>query len=259
MHNRRHNTVKFILADFLASIFGRPNITEEFVVEEGDTPADRRVFDIRASVSAFSAFYFDITIVNPSCTKYTNENIYDLNPDTASSFAETLKRTKYDKPLQDVGSNQESFIPFVIEATGRFGRDANHFLSETLRHSTNMEDKVLFPKINFLKRRIRASIAKYNAKLHLEMLANSETYWKPPRPNITSQLGPRPTHLSTIDDEWAEEPHHPSSSPSFIAPCLNPPSRQSVALDVMECVGETFEEMETLEMAELPIDDGLES
>ena len=74
-----------------------------------------------------------------------------VTPDAAATQREAEKRAKYAPLMEALGVNPARFIPFVVEATGRFGPAASNFLKklphqDLMRPGVNMDSAVQFFK-----------------------------------------------------------------------------------------------------------------
>ncbi len=78
--------------------------------------------------------YNNITIANPSCKSNTQAGSANTLL-TAATRAEQGKRRKYQACLVRASIPPDKFIPFAIEATGRFGTEAMDFFNLVMRES----------------------------------------------------------------------------------------------------------------------------
>lgn len=119
--------------------------------------------DIKVRTGATGQLLFDVGIMAPNSSKALDNGSPDT-PDTAASLAETQKRQEYAPLLHDRDLAPSSFIPFIVEATGRIGPAGKRFLSDIslypgIRAGTNL--KTL---ISYYRKRIHGHILNGNAK-----------------------------------------------------------------------------------------------
>jgi hypothetical protein len=142
---------------------------------------------VRADIGRFSCFehilqYIDVAVVNPAAISYLalEDGIYEDQTTTdrrllQSASVEALrnqgsggtahreigKKAKYRGLLGDRVENQDFFVPFVVEATGRLGPAARKFIDSVLKETkTKGAKQMLIIKIG-------AVIARNNAMMAL--------------------------------------------------------------------------------------------
>jgi len=95
-------------------------------------------------------YYIDVAVASPSSQRAILAGS-SVTPDAAATQREAEKRAKYAPLMEALGVNPARFIPFVVEATGRFGPAASNFLKklphqDLMRPGVNMDSAVQFFK-----------------------------------------------------------------------------------------------------------------
>jgi hypothetical protein len=123
VRSQRHNAVKQALAEMLAALFGQAAVSVE-------TPLGPhlRVPDITLTVGA-QVRAIDVCVVNPTADRYDPPGPDAPPAGHAAAAAERRKRLSYAPSLAARNLAPEAFVPFAIEATGRFGGAAEAFLA----------------------------------------------------------------------------------------------------------------------------------
>lgn len=117
----RHTAIKRALAEMLTKILGSAAVSMETPLGPG-----LRVPDITLELGTRTTL-IDVAVVNPAADRYSRDTA-PLTECRAAGLAEHRKRLSYASSLATRGLAPESLVPFVIEATGRFGTAAQSFL-----------------------------------------------------------------------------------------------------------------------------------
>jgi len=156
----RHLQVINALAGFAKAM--KCTVNKEVRVPEVDPNAQARL-DLRI-IHQGQAYFVDVTVVSPAATGRMR-SVPQPTPDQdpfeagyASRLAETEKVAKYARlvPLQ-------SFVPFVVEATGRLGKRATEFI-ESLCPSSS-DNPSMDKARQFFMRRLAVTVQSWNAEL----------------------------------------------------------------------------------------------
>ena len=149
----RHDTVITLLCTYLKTVHPDALIIRETPLNSTAQPPR---MDIQLKRGA-RTINIDVTLTNPACVTNINRKTY-IKTDAASDSRARYKTRKYrhhlDAMEQDDGP--QDFVPFVIETTGRLGKDALRFLKE---HRNELNPR---PLTNLLDS-ISACIAMYNS------------------------------------------------------------------------------------------------
>jgi hypothetical protein len=107
-----------------------------------------------------STTYLDITIVNPACYTYVRTLLSDQIELATATNAEARKREKYAPilGLQVPIIDMSKFVPFVIETTGRFGKEAESFLKKLKQQASQG------PETEYIFRRFKTNVWKIIAR-----------------------------------------------------------------------------------------------
>ena len=167
--NYRHDRLRDALAQLLKMCYPDAEVSTEHPVPGlpaigGDEEGNRRC-RVRADVymrEGASVTVFDVAIVNPSAQSYLVKGS-DVSCDVAATHRETLKRESF---LKRMGPHSQiSFVPFVVEATGRMGPAALDFYNRRIaEHTERWKGEQFLAKMSSI-------IAQWNARLILETRA----------------------------------------------------------------------------------------
>ena len=153
----RHTTICNLLQRYLKVTFPNTPVHREVEITGARQPAKMDVVLNRGS----GKFYIDVAVTNPAC--HTNIQIgAATKPDAASESREKMKTQKYFYVPNLPGEGPHYFVPFIIESTGRLGKQAIKFLKEC-------RDELNPRPLTTLLTSISACLALYNSL----MAANS--------------------------------------------------------------------------------------
>jgi hypothetical protein len=157
----RHNNVVEILTKHLTKSGQYENVRNEVPlgpggIREAQATTEHTLYaDITAvKVSTHRTLFFDVCIANPSAVTYRNAVAALSSLHKAGGAArqrETMKVNKYRTLNIDV-------LPFVVEATGRLGACAEHYLPTIAPNDEQDLPKALLAKIRII-------IQRYNSKM----------------------------------------------------------------------------------------------
>lgn len=168
----RHNAVRDAVADGLARIFSRAA-----VVVEPATGTDLRRPDILLTVDQ-KVWLIDISVVNPASSKHVSNGSATV-AQAASTAMETKKRADYAPTLPVLNLGPSALVPFVVEATGRLGKDALEFLDALLTAPGRNAHCNVSNTTRFMMGRITAAIIRGNSLAlaataeHLQTVVNA--------------------------------------------------------------------------------------
>ena len=160
IRNTRHNFVRNELHSLLVRLFGRANV----ILEPGNLGGGDAQPDILLQLpGGGQQLLIDVCIVNPACGTYVLHRSAE-EAGSAARHREQIKRRRYQDTLAALNLPPECFVPFVLEATGRWGPAAETFLK-------NLPLMGLDPNVTeaesitaFCSRRIQGIIGIGNAK-----------------------------------------------------------------------------------------------
>jgi hypothetical protein len=161
----RHDAVRDCLLDTLSTLYGKDNITKEVPIQLDDG-SPGIVADLVLRSAPAQELWIDVAISSASSPKYITHGS-DVTPLAAASNKESQKTGKYRPYLVGLNRNADSFIPFVIETSGQFGKAATQFFQKLLQNKPGTQET-----LQFCMRRIQAIIARYNAKLAAQISIN---------------------------------------------------------------------------------------
>lgn len=127
---------------------------------DGDGNPYRRP-DIKVRTGATGQLFFDVGIMSPASTRALDNGSADT-PNIAASLAEARKRREYAPLLQDKDLAPNCFIPFIVEATGRFGPAAKKFLNDIDLLPGIRENSHPLALCSYYRKRIHAHIINGN-------------------------------------------------------------------------------------------------
>lgn len=158
---KRHNAVVACLADFLKKVYGTAKVGVEVRIE--GYAAAPVVADIELRVDT-RVIWIDVAIPTPSSRTYLR-----LGSATADLVAagkkENDKRSRYADVLHALHYNEDSFVPFVVEASGKMGLAAQKFIKMVSEDVANHMGNGYEGKLSFFLSRMQATIARYNARM----------------------------------------------------------------------------------------------
>jgi len=120
---------------------------------------------VRADVhvrSGGSVTIFDVSVINPSARSYVNLGSATV-PDVGAKHRERLKRQAFAERMGP--SCEMSFVPFVVEATGRMGPAALDFFNTHM--ASNMETW----KVQQFLAKMSSTIALWNSRMIMQTRA----------------------------------------------------------------------------------------
>jgi len=140
-NNRRHHAIRDLLADFLR----RAGFRVDVEVGVGDGVRRGRMdLIVHAEQDGIpTSFYVDVTVIDPTRAAVMerggrNENVWE---NKASIFREDKKIRDYEAILSR--AEMRNFVPFVLEASGRWGPRAIAFINNRcLRLTANMKSRI---------------------------------------------------------------------------------------------------------------------
>jgi hypothetical protein len=115
--------------------------------------------------------YIDVSVINPTSRSYDRNMQIEMEPGNPSLIQEKEKMKKYVK--RELGVTDSNFIPFVIEATGRFGPKAVHLIDDICRITTEA-DKRLQAARNFFLQRLQVLLILGNSR-HIQEYRKTST------------------------------------------------------------------------------------
>ena len=152
---QRHNNVTDVLSDFIRSNVPRAKIYKERAIPNPLRGQRSCVPDLTVETSN-STFHVDVAVTCPC-----NNKSYNKVVNTSSKLVEYKKTQKY---MNSYGEQVTStVVPFVVEATGRFGAAAENFAKNILNRSgTTADIKSSKTKVKLLKSRVSATLVTGN-------------------------------------------------------------------------------------------------
>ena len=153
----RHNQVVDALADFLIAAFPTATVSKEHALS--NTGERGRVTDIYLA-SGPSTYIIDVSVVNTGGKSYIDFGSAEF-PGVAGNKRAADKRTLYSQ----LNLTNVVIIPFVIEAAGRWSKEATTFLQTTcgVQLPSALTAYQLMLRKKTLRRRINCVIAKTNS------------------------------------------------------------------------------------------------
>ena len=153
----RHNQVVDALADFLIAAFPTATVSKEHALS--NTGGRGRVADIYLA-SGPSTYIIDVSVVNTGGKSYIDFGSAEF-PGVAGNKRAADKRTLYSQ----LNLTNVVIIPFVIEAAGRWSKEATTFLQTTcgVQLPSALTAYQLMLRKKTLRRRINCVIAKTNS------------------------------------------------------------------------------------------------
>jgi hypothetical protein len=145
-----------MVRDYLAEVIKvharlEPNTTVETEVTiQGTGPRGAKKADILVRRGAASVM-IDVGIVEPAAPSYRAEGSH-LREEVAADIMAARKQREFD----DAAITDVSFVPFIVEATGRLGKTAMDFLQD------GFGEQYVEYHVNTFVRRLSAAIAKMN-------------------------------------------------------------------------------------------------
>ena len=169
-NRRRHDAIVRALVQYIKQCLGTDQLSVEVesFLDTGDATAARVKADI-VVYKGHEKYVLDVTICEPGAPSYRAQNSMTVEC-AAANFREEAKRRQYsrvpglildhptDTRVTPATSPPQPFIPFAIEATGRMGRAASHFIDWLCK------DKHYSARSHFLDR-TGSVLAKYNAAM----------------------------------------------------------------------------------------------
>jgi len=154
----RHDLIKEALRAYLEGIGKREVATEVPVAGNSHLRLDITYQD-GASVK-----YIDVSVANPTASTFHPNPVSEMEPGTPALMKEREKIRKYVN--QNTGISIDNFVPFVIEASGRFGPEAAKFIDAVsgIAKKPSLKEKKLR---NFLLQRLSTAMARGNSR-HLQ-------------------------------------------------------------------------------------------
>lgn len=156
----RHDNVVMCLRDMLGKVYGESSVVCEVPVH--DSIGTKVVADLQLSVPGGVTKWFDVSIVSPACDTYLRMGSH-MEPLTAARSQEAEKRRHYAPALVAMGSMEEQFVPFVLEASGRLGEAARAYLLRLVEDASEERKRLVQDIVSFQLKRIQTVIARQNA------------------------------------------------------------------------------------------------
>jgi hypothetical protein len=149
----RHNAICYALQEFLRLVLPA-NTTVQREVFVGDSA----VADLRFAFEG-TEYWVDVSVANPHIVSALQRHS-DQESLVAASIRESTKRAHYAAALRNNG-NRVIFIPFVLEATGAWGKAATEFLDKLcgIEGLAPAANEILASRRRFLKKNINVSLA----------------------------------------------------------------------------------------------------
>jgi hypothetical protein len=151
---RRHDAVRDAVFKSLQRIFGTNAAQLEPVL-----PSASRG-DIRL-MTGETVHILDVSVVNPACDKHIAAGS-DTSGSRAADAKARAKRLKYQRELTAMGLQPNALVPFVVEATGRLGTDAEDFITKLATLGGARDTVDITSTVKFLKDRIRSCVLRHN-------------------------------------------------------------------------------------------------
>jgi len=167
---KRHDHLRDVLASALRRMFG-PHTVQ---VEPAMGPGLRRP-DIILTLGGTRTFLIDVAVANPVAQQYLNRNSDRVVLAAASDF-ETRKRRQYELTLQALNLQPSALVPFVVEATGRFGDAAMEFLDLIELDPQCRQDIAIGSTVKFLISHLRLCLHRGNAMCLRLLRSESRVY-----------------------------------------------------------------------------------
>ena len=168
----RHTHVVKALAELSKSMLVSQAVSVEHIFPNQPNNGKLRP-DITVRIGG-NVYYVDVTVVNPACKSSVDKGSA-VTALTAAKHAEAAKRSKYKRVLEASSIAMDRFVPFAIEATGRFGNEALKFFQLLATHSAH-DDIKKASYFLFAKRRIRYAILSGNANCKAFFIRNVNVY-----------------------------------------------------------------------------------
>lgn len=146
---RRHNKVRDLLADYIATCWPDAQVDQEVNLHHADGSHCRADLIVRRG---HATYVLDVAITNPGCRSALRLESA-LREDAAARGRERAKEEHY-SDVQEIIEGVR-FVPVVFEATGRVGPRARSFFAEVVGDHT-------LPLSQFLSQ-VSAVVALYNA------------------------------------------------------------------------------------------------
>ena len=175
-YHYRHDTCRNVLYSFLRARLDSETTTYELnpLLHSLDGTVMQKQGDIAVKSVPDDHHVIDVTVSNPACATLTSPP-YNAHVTTnaANIHSENAKRTKYadTKELQD-----DIFVPFAIEATGRIGPAAKVFINNLFLLQTLTRQRLgMKTPLEILQCQISDALTKCNAR---QILFHRLTTWQ---------------------------------------------------------------------------------
>ena len=122
----RHDAVRNCVANGLKKLFGPQAVQVEPHLQAAGAPRLAEP-DIALHTGA-GVVYLDVSVVNPACQSHLGHRS-DTDQAAAAAHMEQTKVNRYRETLLALGLEAGALVPFVVEATGRFGPAASQFMA----------------------------------------------------------------------------------------------------------------------------------
>ena len=122
---RGHNNIAKVLAREVRRAGGQAWLEPRFQLDGGN---DEHT-DIRIALGA-ELIYVDVSVVHPTCASYLRDSV--VSSLAAARRAETRKNRQY---LDRAQRDHATFVPFILETYGGFGRSARNLVNKIAGHA----------------------------------------------------------------------------------------------------------------------------
>lgn len=157
----RHDGIRDACYNFLRSALIDCQIDKEVNLGPSQDPSIAPVIaDLRVTHPDYSTFCVDVSVTDCNLSTLINVNESDLSSNVVKSPGIACERRECDKKRKYANSCGDqildSFIPFVLDTTGRLGKCANSLVSLSspmmLRYTKADQDRIKKAKRFFLRR-----------------------------------------------------------------------------------------------------------
>ncbi len=175
------------------------------------------------------SFFIDVCVATPTAVPYLEAGSAE-SPGIACKLRSADKTRQWKRSMTDLATVR-SFVPFVVEATGRLGTQARRFL-EGLRTptSTPADSEHIIQSRSHFKRELQTIIAKWNARMVRQLRSNCSLVHQQ-LPLVTSVQPSVPIHggTSRLQAQRQQLFQRISRPPSGLLATSAPPSSNAAA------------------------------
>ena len=142
---KRHNDIRDLLLKLIKKRY--PNLTNDTLKLEEYVGFDAEDVGFKADITwqcEAEKVIVDLMCIDVGCASYTKPPTRSyLAVENAARYAEGIKRLHYKRVIRPVKLNDNSVIPFIIEASGRLGPAALGFVNRICGTQTYMKSNFL--------------------------------------------------------------------------------------------------------------------